>query len=235
MSDSPSNPGVSSRSPLPQGTPIDLVPAVLARTSGPPCGRFRELACDFVDGLLAQEWDHLARTHLEHCPDCSALVHAFRASAPVLPALAELDPGPWFSQRVLRATARKQGLTGSRKRKFWWEVLHRPRIALEAAYLGAAAVMMSISLPIPYPNTLVSPPGLIALKAPIHRTFDPVIQAERRTVAILKRTLRPTERFGSFRALGGRISMRIQAWSAEGRRGDPPPARNREPDSVANP
>lgn len=121
-----------------------LTRSILARTSGPPCARMRDLACDFVDGALDAERRALAQVHLDHCPACSALVAALGAAVLMLPRFAEADPGPWFTPQVLRATTRAPRPAS----RVWWErLLRRPRIALEAAYLGAMAGFIGFNLP----------------------------------------------------------------------------------------
>ena len=84
--------------------PPDLTRAILARTSGNPCRRLEVLACDFVDDSLDAAQARLVRLHLDHCEACSALVGALATLRATLPTLAQADPGPGFTQAVLRAT-----------------------------------------------------------------------------------------------------------------------------------
>src|SRR5690348_7617219 len=96
-----------------------LTQAILARTSGSPCERLHALACDFVDGELGEAQGSLLRGHMDHCAACAALVKALAESAAVLPALAEVDPGPWFTQKVLRSTSMRPIEPGFVARAAW--------------------------------------------------------------------------------------------------------------------
>ena len=136
----------------------DLTQAILARTSGAPCGRLRERACAFVDGELPSAQAALVAAHLEHCLACTALVARLREARAVLPGFATVDPGPWFAARVLRACAQRP------QPSRWQRLIHRPRIALESAYLGAALGFVGMCLPLPgHPEGLGAPPVSQAL------------------------------------------------------------------------
>jgi anti-sigma factor RsiW len=177
----------------------DLTRAILARTSGSPCERLRAQACAFVDGELEPGRAALVGAHLEHCPACAALVETLAELQRVLPALAAPDPGPWFTQRVLRATVRAPR---GEARTLWATLIRRPRICLEAAYLGLAGGMMGM-LALPSLPTL-NVPGLLApalvqvqavqrsvepVKAPFIRMGTQAVQAGQRTRASLARCL----------------------------------------------
>ncbi len=137
------------------GSRPDLTAAILARTSGPACGRLRELACDFVDGTLPGDDGELVRGHLDHCPTCQGLVARLRTAALLLPAFASLEPGPDFTASVLRWThpaavpaafptpAPDPLLAG------WARLMRRPRAALEVAYLATAAGLILAQFPLP--------------------------------------------------------------------------------------
>ena len=133
------------------GSRPDLTAAILARTSGPACGRLRELACDFVDGRLPGDDGDLVRGHLDHCPACQSLVARLRVAAHLLPAFAALAPGAGFTASVLGRThpavapapATDPLLAG------WARLMRRPRAALEAAYLATAAGLILTQLPLP--------------------------------------------------------------------------------------
>lgn len=180
--------------------PLDLTRAILARTSGDPCQRLQHLACDFVDGHLDAGQAGLARLHLGHCEACSALVAALATLQATLPTLAQAEPGPWFTQRVLRATRQAPDQRTSAPRPanpgdLWRQLMRRPRIALEAAYLGAAAGLMGIHLPLPVPDLDLRVPALVQpLGASAQRVasrLEQVAQAERRTAQSLQEGLRP--------------------------------------------
>ncbi|HEX9008758.1 MAG TPA: zf-HC2 domain-containing protein, partial [Holophagaceae bacterium] len=192
--------------------PEALTQAILARTSGAPCRRARALACDFVDGGLDGAQADLLRGHLAHCTACSALVRILAESGKLLPALAEADPGPWFTQRVLRSTSRRPAARGTDARTAWRRLLHRPRIALEAAYLGAVAGMMGLYAPVPW-HRLVPPAQVwtAPLQGPAQRLTRVVVRTERHTAAALRRTflpLRETAPAGLWR----RAVAKVRGW-----------------------
>jgi len=206
----PLSPGPKA-TPLDPGPPPDLTRAILARTSGDPCHRLQSLACDFVDGTLEAGQASLVHLHLGHCGTCAALVEALASLRTDLPALAEVDPGPWFTQAVLRATRHQPFRRSADLRDLWWRLMHRPRIALEAAYLGAAAGLMGIYLPLPdlalRVPALVQPLGDSAL-----RVAGQVAQAERRTSASLQRSLRPIVSPRPAPLPRGSLWQRLSSW-----------------------
>ncbi len=172
--------------------PEALTQAILAHTSGAPCRRVQALACDFVEGGLDDVQSDLLRGHLAHCAACSALLRALAESGRLLPSLAEVDPGPWFTRQVLQSTSRRPVERGTTARAVWWRLLHRPRIALEAAYLGAAAGVMGLYAPLPW-HSLVPPAQVwtAPLRAPAQRLTEAVLRTEQHTAASLRRTFRP--------------------------------------------
>lgn len=121
--------------------------SVLARTSGSACGSARRHLCDLTDGLLAAGEAALVQMHLAHCPECAALASALPWSARLLPEMAEIDPGPAFTRRVLAVTTRR---TPPARARGWKEglrawaiaVLERPRFSVEAAYAGAMVLWL---------------------------------------------------------------------------------------------
>jgi hypothetical protein len=135
------------------GSLPELTAAILARTSGPACGRLRELACDFVDGTLPGADGDLVRGHLDHCPACQGLVARLRAAALLLPAFAALEPGGDFTASVLRRThpAAAPAPAPDPLLAGWARLMGRPRAALEAAYLATAAGLILTQVPLPAP------------------------------------------------------------------------------------
>lgn len=223
--------------PLDPGASPELTRAILARTSGDPCHRLQSLACDFVDGALEAEQASLVRLHLGHCGACAALVEALASLQTDLPALAQVDPGPWFTQAVLRATRHQPIRRGADLRDLWWRLMHRPRIALEAAYLGAAAGLMGVYLPLPAPQVpaLVQPLGDSAL-----RVAGQVAQAERRTSASLQRSLRSIVSPRSAPLPRGSLWQRLSSWTrtrlqAFRKAPAPPPSPEAQKPPSANP
>lgn len=195
--------------PLDPGASPELTRAILARTSGDACHRLQDLACDFVDGTLEAGQASLVRLHLGHCGACAALVETLAGLQVDLPAMAQADPGPWFTQAVLQATRHQPIRRGADLRDLWWRLMHRPRIALETAYLGAAAGLMGIYLPLPAPRVpaLVQPLGDSAL-----RVMCQVTQAERRTSASLQRSLRPIVTPRPALLSRGSLWQRLSSW-----------------------
>ena len=149
--------------PWPEAMP-DFTAAILARTSGPACGRLRGLACDFVDGLLPEAEGELVRGHLDHCPACQGLVAQLRAVAYLLPAFASLEPGAGFTASVLGRTRALAALPPAPDPLLegWARLMRRPRAALEAAYLATAAGLILTQLPLPAALRPV-PAALVAL------------------------------------------------------------------------
>lgn len=225
--------------PLDPGASPELTRAILVRTSGDPCQRLQSLACDFVDGSLEAGQASLVRLHLGHCVACSALVEALASLQADLPAMAQVDPGPWFTQAVLRATRHQPIRPSADLQSLWWRLMHRPRIALEAAYLGAAAGLMGIYLPLPdlAPRVpaLVQPLGDSAL-----RVAGQMAQAERRTSASLQRSLRPIVSPRPAPLPSGNLWQRLSSWTrtrlqAFRKAPAPPPSPETQKPPSANP
>ena len=187
-----------------------LTQAILARTSGAPCERLHALACDFVDGELGEALSSLLRGHMGHCAACAALVRALAASKAVLPAMAEVDPGPWFTQRVVRMTSRRPVERGFDARARWQRLMHRPRIALETAYLGAVLGLMGVQAPVPW-HSLRTPALVRNLSAPAQRVVGEVAQGGRRAAASLRRIV-PTRAEASPASLWQRASLKVRGW-----------------------
>lgn len=200
----------------PHPVPPDLTSAILARTSGSPCARLREQACDYVDGGLAAGSRALVENHLAHCPDCAALLAALREAGAVLPALGGADPGPWFTAQVLRATVTAPVPSG-----FWARLMHRPRIALETAFLGTAAFFVGVALP--QAEGLRSVPALVQpVGDTLCRTAARVTRPERRLAGRAERAVR--SRAEQARTFGARLAGRLRGWirPAEPPRSNPP-------------
>jgi predicted anti-sigma-YlaC factor YlaD len=129
--------------------PEDLVGPVLARTTGPACRRAEDLLPDYVDGVLEAQTASLLAGHLAHCAACRALAEALRAVGPVLATLAQIEPGPDLLVSVLDATSRrpKPGRVAAWVAR-WSELLvARPRLSLEAAYVGTVLVVLVFGNP----------------------------------------------------------------------------------------
>jgi len=131
--------------------PEGLAEAILARTSGSPCGRARDLLCDLVDGTLEEGDAELARIHVEHCAECGSFARALVRLLEELPTLADAHPGARFVESVLDRTSRgwRQRMAGWRARggERWRHVLARPRFAAEGAYIGSLALVVLVGMP----------------------------------------------------------------------------------------
>jgi hypothetical protein len=174
--------------PAPLETELDaLLAGVLARTTGPVCGRAHEL---LPDQDLPETDRRLLALHLEGCAECRALSAALAALAEDLPALAEVPPEPGFVEGVLartsqaapavpvlerwvrRAESVADAVAGAWRRS-WPAWVRRPRFAWEAAFV----------------LTLVLTPVFAAAGAPLQeravelRRENPVVEAEERLEA----------------------------------------------------
>ncbi len=95
----------------------DLTAAVLARTSGPACGRAGSLLASFADGAPALGDAQLLHAHLDRCPDCRALAATLAWLTPELRAMAEVEPDPAFLADAMAATARLRAAAAARASK----------------------------------------------------------------------------------------------------------------------
>lgn len=93
----------------------DLTRRILARTSGSACGRAEELLGARWDGALAAGDRELLGAHLERCAACRELALILDRLQPLLPGLAEREPGPAFTARVLARTVGSQPVEDPRQ------------------------------------------------------------------------------------------------------------------------
>jgi len=137
---------------LPPSGQRSLTRSIMEKTSGPACGRAKELLCDFVDGALAGTDAALVSQHLEHCVECRVLASALIELERVLPSLAGIQPDPGFIELVIRTTVAQRGFQLSfrtRALEWWKRVLQRPRFSFEAAYLGTLILVLLVGNPFP--------------------------------------------------------------------------------------
>jgi hypothetical protein len=133
----------------------DLTRRILDQTSGRACGRAEELLGGRWDGMLAAGDQELLMGHLDRCPACRELSLILDRLQPALPGLAEREPGPAFTARVLARTSRRQPVPNTRYpgrlerlaerlehglRRLW----QRPRFALEAAWTAATLAALLV-------------------------------------------------------------------------------------------
>ena len=207
---------MDAHAPLP-----DLTPAILARTSGSPCVRLRELACDYVDGHLEAGSRALVAGHLAHCSACAGLVGALQEAQVVLPALAGADPGPWFTAQVLRATVKAPTPTN-----IWMRLMHRPRIALETAFLGTAAGLVGMALPLPQAVRTLPPPAVVQrVEAVVHGAATRASRTEQHLSERADQAFRSQVR--QARELKSRLVARLRGWIRPG--DDNPSSRSANP------
>ncbi|MFB3909516.1 MAG: zf-HC2 domain-containing protein [Candidatus Eisenbacteria bacterium] len=130
-----------------------LAGAILARTSGPVCPSVEARLLERADGVLGPLDAQIVAEHLARCAACAAIAEALDVLREELPQMAEADPGPWFTEQVLARTVRAGA--SARRRPAWIlslgdhgaSLLRRPRIALEAAYVGAALLFLLLGSP----------------------------------------------------------------------------------------
>jgi len=133
---------------------------VLNRTSGSACDRACEQLSDLMDGNLAGMDRELVQAHLEHCDPCRTLAVTLGWLEPLLPRMAEIDPGPAFTARVLErttgrarledpATAVPSGAAGLMdKVGRWWErQIMRPGFAAQVAYAATVILVLLTAVP----------------------------------------------------------------------------------------
>jgi hypothetical protein len=185
----------------------DLIRGILKQTSGSPCGRAHELICMQVDGALESVDAGLLRGHNEHCTDCRELAAAMVWMQQPLQELAEVDPGPQFTAAVLRRTLPLGQRLVRRLRRYgsdWTELMRRPRIAWEAAYVGAAIIGLLFAAPI---SPLNQVPGQ-ALRVAQTNPVQALTQIARETVPTVVVDWSDT----TWSATGGRAGVAARSW-----------------------
>ncbi len=140
----------------------EFVRNVMARTSGSPCERACGQLPDLADGLLEELDRQLVQAHLEHCTGCRSVAVVLGWVQPLLPEMAELDPGPAFTQAVVvRTTGALHPLAHAARRgetvgplgvidrvgRWWQEQIFRPRFAMEVAYVATVILVLLTSVP----------------------------------------------------------------------------------------
>jgi Putative zinc-finger len=140
----------------------EFVRNVLSRTSGSPCERACEQLPDLAGGNLGDMDRQLVQAHLEHCDGCRSVAVVLGWMQPLLPDMAELDPGPAFTRRVISRTtgavhpleraARRGETVGplelvDRLARWWQKQIFRPRFAMEVAYVATVILVLLTSVP----------------------------------------------------------------------------------------
>jgi predicted anti-sigma-YlaC factor YlaD len=122
----------------------ELTTSILQRTAGSVCDSVRERLCDFVDATLDPTEAGRVSGHLSRCPDCTALGRVLASAQSELPRLADVDPDPAFVALVLARTSGRPRRVPLAER--WLaavrQLLDRPRVALEGAFVAAAILVL---------------------------------------------------------------------------------------------
>jgi anti-sigma factor RsiW len=128
-----------------------LARSIMVRTSGPVCPRAESRLWEYVDGSLDATESQLIALHLEHCEGCRSIAAEFADAQQVLSAMAEIDPGPFFTREVFGLTSGRHARVSVFRTRFlaWWNrMVYRPRFALEAAYVGTLVLVLLFSTPL---------------------------------------------------------------------------------------
>jgi hypothetical protein len=126
----------------------DFTLGVLQRTSGSVCPRVESSLWDFSIGGSSPEETPLIAHHLEHCTRCRTLAEDLACLQEVLPSMADLEPGPSFTNGVLALTSgrsRRRAELRGRIVSWWNQMVERPLFSLEAAYLGTLILFFAFS------------------------------------------------------------------------------------------
>lgn len=137
----------------------DLTRRILDQTSGGACTRAEDLLGSRWDASPDPLDDELLAGHLERCAACRELALILDRLQPLMPGLAEREPGPAFTARVLARTIRQQPVPAIKRPALLHrlaghiqdrlvEAWQRPRIALEAAWVAAALTALLVWSPL---------------------------------------------------------------------------------------
>lgn len=122
-----------------------LTASILDHTSGAPCDRLDARICAWADGDLPDTDEALLLEHLDRCPACRAAASTLAELRDLLPELAEVQPDAYFVRDVLDRTTRadsdRHALLAHLGRA-WADLVQRPRIAQEIAYVGAMLLLL---------------------------------------------------------------------------------------------
>jgi anti-sigma factor RsiW len=142
----------------------DLLPGVMARTTGGSCARAEEQLPALVDGKLDPAGREVLREHLAHCRKCSTMLAILEESGNLLPSLAEMKTPPGFVEQVLAKTSERSG--GRALGEWWLRVLARPRASLELAYVGTLLIVVLVGNPIAAVRGVTAGASRLRAKAP---------------------------------------------------------------------
>ena len=136
----------------------DFTRRILDSTSGSACGRAEDLLGARWDGEIAPMDVELLTAHLEHCVACRQLDVVLDRLQPVMPGMAEREPGPDFTAAVMARTSRRPvrtevqlgwiERTAFRVHGGLMKLWNRPRFALEAAWTVATVASLILWSPL---------------------------------------------------------------------------------------
>ncbi len=127
----------------PEGRSPELCSAILAGTSGAPCGLPYGDLCARADGTLNAAEHERVRLHLALCDECHGLATALGRLAEELPALQVPQMRLPLEFRLTLGFARAL----VRAAEIWKVLVARPRFALEVAYVGTLVLAILFVLP----------------------------------------------------------------------------------------
>jgi hypothetical protein len=125
--------------PLPPEANEELTRSILEITSGPVCARAEQVLAESFDEPLEPGAAQILEMHVSGCAGCSRLARTLESLKELLPAMAEIDPGPAFATEVVRAARASLRVRMQRWRhpeRIWYRLIRRPLFAWEAAYAG---------------------------------------------------------------------------------------------------
>jgi anti-sigma factor RsiW len=157
----------------------DLTQAVLRGTGCAACDQSLERLPDWIDGAIATVDAELLAGHVTHCAECQAIAGVLRAMETDLPELAEVRPDERFLDDVMAATARKApALVWSARFDRWLgDLLRRPRIAWEGAYVASVFLALLVGLP-GSPLAVVSQKALELVRTDPDKIEEPFVVLE---------------------------------------------------------
>ncbi|NWG14576.1 MAG: zf-HC2 domain-containing protein [Acidobacteria bacterium] len=135
---------------LAPGAGQSLAVEILKKTSGPACQRAQDGISEFIDGALTPGDSRILFMHLQACPSCAEILRTLTETRSAFRPMARIQPGTGFTEEVLAATTRRSvpadpGKTGSRRWRT--DLLHRPRLAWELAYLFTLILLVTVGNP----------------------------------------------------------------------------------------
>ncbi len=169
-----------------------LVGEILKKTSGPACDRALDEMCNLVDEAVTSIDARILSIHLQNCPSCGGIFRSLVEIRAILPQMARIWPGAGFTDDVLAATTRRsvqhEG-RWTRARQWWTDLVHRPRLAWEVAYVATLILLVMMgNLPIM---------SMDAVKGKAHSAWNlAVFNAEHVSAAGLMAAEQTAERIG---------------------------------------